>query len=156
MFNNSKLSTDVFIEQCINTIDRRYYRRYVLTNTLFIRLTYHFLSLDINDYSPTFKQSFVQLSIAENVPVGYEIPLESAIDHDFGIFSIQNYELHPMINNPFRLIKGTKPILKLNEPLDREKQTIYSLELIAVDGGLPPLSGQQRIEIIVTEYVREE
>ena len=107
--------------------------------------------LDINDHSPTFKQAFLRLPITENVPIGYEIPLESAIDPDFGVFSIQNYELHPMLNNPFRLIKGKKPILKLAQLLDREKQTIYSLELIAVDGGLPSLSGQQKIEILVTE-----
>jgi hypothetical protein len=109
--------------------------------------------LDINDHSPTFKQSLIKLPIAENVPVGYEIPLESAIDNDYGLLSVQNYELHPLINNPFRLIKTSKPILKLIEPLDRETKSNYLLQLIAYDGGSPPLSGQQKIEIIVTEYV---
>ncbi len=80
--------------------------------------------------------------------------MESAIDHDYGLFSVQNYELHPLINNPFRLIKTSKPILKLIEPLDREMKSNYLLQLIAYDGGSPPLSGQQKIEIIVTEYVK--
>ena len=109
--------------------------------------------LDINDYAPTFKQSFIKLPIAENVPIGYEIPLESVIDDDYGLFSIQSYELHPSINNPFRLIHTGKPTLKLIEPLDREIKSNYLLQIIAYDGGSPPLSGQQKIEIIVTEYV---
>jgi hypothetical protein len=108
---------------------------------------------DINDHSPTFKQSLLKLPIAENVPIGYEIPLESAIDNDYGLLSIQNYELHPLINNPFRLIRTSKPILKLIESLDREIKSNYFLQLIAYDGGSTPLSGQQKIEIIVTEYV---
>ena len=111
--------------------------------------------LDINDHSPTFKQPVIKLPIAENVPIGYEIPLDAAIDNDYGLLSIQNYELHPLLNNPFRLIKTGKPILKLIEPLDRESKDHYFLQLVAVDGGSPPLSGQQKIEIIVTEYVDE-
>ncbi|CAF4396941.1 unnamed protein product, partial [Rotaria magnacalcarata] len=79
----------------------------------------------------TFKQSFIKLSIAENVPIGYEIPLESAIDNDYGLYSIQNYKLHPIINNPFRLIQTNKPVLKLIEPLDRELKSNYLLQLIA-------------------------
>ena len=97
----------------------------------------------------------MKLPIAENVPIGYEIPLESAIDNDYGSLSIQNYELHPLINNPFRLIKTGKPVLRLIEALDRETKSNYLLQLIAYDGGSPPLSGQQKIEIIVTEYVKK-
>ena len=73
------------------------------------------------------------------------------MDNDYGLLSIQNYELHPVMNNPFRLIKAGKPILKLVEPLDREIKGSYVLQLLAYDGGLPPLSGQQKIEILVTE-----
>ena len=73
------------------------------------------------------------------------------MDYDYGLLSIQNYELHPIINNPFRLVKTNKPILKLTEPLDREAKAIYFLQLMAIDGGSPPLSGQQKIEILVTE-----
>jgi hypothetical protein len=93
----------------------------------------------------------IKLSIAENVPLDYEIPLESAIDHDYGLLSIQNYELDPTINNPFRLLKNSKPILKLNQILDREIRSNYLLKLIAYDGGHPALSGEQIIEIIITE-----
>jgi len=93
----------------------------------------------------------IKLSIAENVPLDYEIPLESAIDHDYGLLSIQNYELDPAINNPFRLLKNSKPILKLNQILDREIRSNYLLKLIAYDGGHPALSGEQIIEIIITE-----
>ncbi|CAF3652004.1 unnamed protein product [Rotaria sordida] len=120
------------------------------TNNISIR-TIQIVIEDINDHAPTFKQSFIKLPIAENVPIGYEIPLESAIDNDYGIFSIQNYKLHPSINNPFRLIQTNKPILKLIESLDREIKSNYLLQLIADDGGSTPLSGQQKIEIIITD-----
>jgi hypothetical protein len=35
--------------------------------------------------------------------------------------------------------------------LDREMKSNYLLKLIAYDGGQPTLSGEQNIEIIVTE-----
>ncbi|UJR37621.1 hypothetical protein I4U23_030318 [Adineta vaga] len=120
------------------------------TNNISIR-TIQIVIEDINDHSPVFRQSLIKLPIAENVPIGYEIPLESAIDNDYGSLSIQNYELHPLINNPFRLIKTGKPVLRLIEALDRETKSNYLLQLIAYDGGSPPLSGQQKIEIIVTD-----
>ncbi|CAF1663803.1 unnamed protein product, partial [Adineta ricciae] len=120
------------------------------TNNISIR-TIQIVIEDINDHSPVFKQPLIKLPIAENVPIGYEIPLEPAVDSDYGSLSIQNYELHPLINNPFRLIKSGKPVLKLVEPLDRETKANYLLQLIAYDGGSPPLSGQQKIEIIVTD-----
>lgn len=75
------------------------------------------------------------------------------MDNDHGSLAVQNYELHPLISNPFRLIKTSKPVLRLVEPLDRETKSSYLLQLIAYDGGSPPLSGQQKIEIVVTEYV---
>ena len=87
----------------------------------------------------------------ENVPVGYEILLESAIDHDHGLLSIQNYELYPFVDNPFRLVKTIKPILKLNQSIDREDRSRYVLKLVAYDGGQPALSGEQTIEITLTE-----
>ena len=123
-------------------------------NNISIR-TIRIIIEDINDHSPTFKQSIVKLSIAENVPIDYEIPLESAIDHDHGLFSIQSYQLYPLTNNPFRLRKSSmKPILQLKEILDREMRSSYQLRLIAFDGGKPTLSGEQLIEITITEYVR--
>ncbi|CAF3481430.1 unnamed protein product [Rotaria sp. Silwood1] len=120
------------------------------TNNISIR-TIQIIIKDINDHSPTFKKTFLQLPIAENLPIDYEIPLESAIDNDYGILSIQNYELYPLINNPFSLIKRSKPILKLKKILDREIKSNYLLKLIAYDGGQPSLSGEQNIEIIVTD-----
>lgn len=93
----------------------------------------------------------IKLPIAENVPIDYEIPLESAIDQDYGLFSIQNYGLFPTLNNPFRLLTTSKPILQLKENLDREIQSKYLLKLVAYDGGQPTLSGEQMIEMIITE-----
>jgi hypothetical protein len=73
------------------------------------------------------------------------------MDNDYGLLSIQNYQLYPITNNPFSLIIKSKPILQLNEILDREIKSNYLLKLIAYDGGQPVLFGEQIIEIIITE-----
>ncbi|CAF4266328.1 unnamed protein product, partial [Didymodactylos carnosus] len=107
----------------------------------------------INDHIPTFKQSSLTLNVSENVPIGYEISLEPAVDEDYGLLSVQTYELHPS-TSPFRLIKSSltnKPILKLIEPLDRETIASYTLHLYAFDGGQPPLSSEQKLLIQVTD-----
>ncbi|CAF1670208.1 unnamed protein product, partial [Adineta ricciae] len=151
---NERIDREEFCEKnlcncsyCVLTLN---FLQTFATNNISIR-TIQIVIEDINDHSPVFKQPLIKLPIAENVPIGYEIPLEPAVDSDYGSLSIQNYELHPLINNPFRLIKSGKPVLKLVEPLDRETKANYLLQLIAYDGGSPPLSGQQKIEIIVTD-----
>ncbi|CAF0931681.1 unnamed protein product [Didymodactylos carnosus] len=116
-------------------------------------ITINILVEDINDHTPTFKQSSLTLNVSENVPVGYEISLEPAIDEDYGLLSVQTYELHPS-TSPFRLSKSSltnKPLLKLIEPLDRETIASYTLHLYAFDGGQPPLSSGQKLLIQITD-----
>jgi hypothetical protein len=48
---------------------------------------------DINDNKPAFRVSNLTQQVNENVPVGYKIPIDLAFDPDFGINSVQNYEL---------------------------------------------------------------
>jgi hypothetical protein len=83
--------------------------------------------------------------------VGYEIPLESVIDADIGRFAVQSYQLYPLLNNPFRLRWLNRPVLQVHQPIDRETQSTFQLKLIAFDGGEPVRSGEQIIEIFVTE-----
>lgn len=48
---------------------------------------------DINDNKPQFRVDMVNLTVPENVPVGYRIPLDLAYDPDVGKNAIQAYTL---------------------------------------------------------------
>ncbi|XP_015266079.1 PREDICTED: putative protocadherin beta-18 [Gekko japonicus] len=110
---------------------------------------------DINDNSPAFSQTELNLSIPENAPTNTRFPLESAQDTDLGKNTIQNYTLSP--NENFHLEiqsgrSGRKHLeLVLEKPLDREKAAQLGLTLTAVDGGVPQRTGTVQININVLD-----
>uniref|UniRef100_A0A8C3NZ84 Cadherin domain-containing protein n=1 Tax=Cyanoderma ruficeps TaxID=181631 RepID=A0A8C3NZ84_9PASS len=110
---------------------------------------------DVNDNSPTFSKSALDLEIGELIPPGARFPLEMARDADVGSNSLLTYQL---VSNPsFSLVMkespdGSKqPELVLERALDREKQSSFELVLTAVDGGDPARSGTVQIRINVTD-----
>uniref|UniRef100_UPI00358F8A41 protocadherin-9-like isoform X3 n=1 Tax=Myxine glutinosa TaxID=7769 RepID=UPI00358F8A41 len=112
---------------------------------------------DINDNSPTFPNSLLNITVPENSPVGSEFPVPAATDRDIGDNFVQSYDLEPgrrpLVNQgmarqpPFSLVlregpDGDRtPQLVVTAPLDREKQEMYELHLRAKDGGMPPRTG---------------
>ena len=54
---------------------------------------------DINDIVPKFSQTEAKIFMAENVPIGHRIPLETAIDLDSPPYGIDNYRLETMNGN---------------------------------------------------------
>lgn len=106
---------------------------------------------DINDNKPQFRKESMQASIAENVPIGYRIPIEMAYDPDIGKNTIQRYDIIKL-NTELDVIKSTFELVQnLNEfqlalvvkkPLDRELESEYSLSIVAYDGGIPSFSGK--------------
>ena len=96
---------------------------------------------DINDQKPTFSSEKFDFNLRENLPIGFELPLESAFDKDLGENSRISYHLQMISSheNPFELI--TKPngglTLKVIKNLDREEKDVYEYELIASDHGQP-------------------
>ncbi|XP_074408579.1 protocadherin gamma-B5-like [Zonotrichia albicollis] len=111
--------------------------------------------VDVNDNSPVFSKSVLDLEIGELIPPGARFPLEMARDADVGSNSLLTYQL--MSDPSFSLsvkekLGGRKhPELVLEKPLDREKQSFFELVLIAVDGGEPPRSGTVLIHVNVTD-----
>ncbi|XP_042106524.1 protocadherin gamma-B2 isoform X13 [Ovis aries] len=110
---------------------------------------------DINDNTPLFKQSKIDLKIGESTKPGKTFPLDPALDSDAGPNSLQRYYLND--NEYFDLTEkqtpdgGKYPELILKHSLDREEQNFHQLLLTAVDGGDPPQSGTTQIQIQVTD-----
>ncbi|XP_053497629.1 protocadherin beta-16-like [Ictalurus furcatus] len=110
---------------------------------------------DVNDNSPLFKRTEMNFRISESAVSGAKFVLERAMDPDVGLNSLQSYSLNPTDNFSLKLqnqLDGSKIVqMVLHKPLDREKQEQFSLVLIAVDGGDPPLSGTAQIRITVLD-----
>ncbi|XP_057177600.1 protocadherin gamma-A5-like isoform X28 [Triplophysa rosa] len=110
---------------------------------------------DINDNSPAFQKSKIELEISELAVPGARFVLESAIDPDVGVNTLQKYTLHPTdhfklnIHSGGGLSKNVEMIL--HSPLDREKETHHNLILTAFDGGKPQRSATVKINIIIID-----
>ncbi|UJR30654.1 hypothetical protein I4U23_018178 [Adineta vaga] len=106
---------------------------------------------DLNDHSPNFDhQSIIPIVyIKENVPLGYRIVLPSASDPDEGSNSIQSYRLHGMNSDDFDIDFSSFdiPYLIVRSSLDRQRQTSYSLTLIASDHGDQSRSDSIQLDI---------
>jgi hypothetical protein len=111
---------------------------------------------DINDIIPKFSQSEAKIFIAENVPIGYRIPLETAIDLDSPPYGIDTYRLETINGNEqyqFSIVydnQSRELELIVKEPLDREVIEKYLFKLSAIDRGHPPNIGTQILTIEIT------
>ncbi|CAF4611551.1 unnamed protein product [Rotaria sp. Silwood1] len=110
---------------------------------------------DINDHIPKFSSDNYQLNIIENIPIGFELPIESAYDADLGENSRIHYELknHNDDDEPFELITKNNGglVLKVIKDIDREKQDFYQYELIAFDNGKPRKQSSTKLFIQVDD-----
>ncbi|XP_041049367.1 protocadherin beta-8-like isoform X7 [Carcharodon carcharias] len=110
---------------------------------------------DVNDNAPSFPNSQFRLIIPELAAPGARFALEYAHDPDVGTNSLQTYQLvaneYFTLNIDSRGGDGKLPVLVLERPLDREKQSTHRLELLAKDGGIPPKSGTAEIIITVQD-----
>ena len=111
---------------------------------------------DINDMIPKFSQTEAKIFMAENVPIGHRIPLETAIDLDSPPYGIDHYRLETIDGNDqyqFSIVydnQSRELELIVKERLDREKIEKYLLKLIAVDRGHPANIGTQTLTIEIT------
>jgi hypothetical protein len=120
---------------------------------------------DRNDHAPQFPKSSVTIDVLENVPIGYLIPIDAAIDSDYGINSIQDYKLFEdnssmknfinKIPQAFKIEYSKKNdllALRLMKILDRELCDSLQYVIQAYDGGQPqPLVGKLNIRINILD-----
>ncbi|CAF1225840.1 unnamed protein product [Adineta ricciae] len=110
---------------------------------------------DLNDHSPNFPpQSIIPIiHIKENVPLGYRIVLPYANDPDEGSNSVQSYRLHGLNSDDFDIDFSSFdiPYLIVRSSLDRQRQSFYSLTLIASDHGDQSRSDSIQLDIRIVD-----
>ncbi|KAM6979930.1 protocadherin-20 [Aplochiton taeniatus] len=113
--------------------------------------------LDVNDNRPQFPVDEIRVSVPESAPVNARYALEqSAADPDLGLYGVQTYWLV----NDFGVFtldveenEGGEltPFLIVTDALDRETQGEYVTDIIAEDGGTPPLLGTATLRILIAD-----
>jgi len=115
--------------------------------------------LDINDNSPVFTPSAVNLSISESSSIGSTFTLGQVTDLDSTQFSVQRCDLVSSGNmgGTFRLVTSRRPggglnlQLVLNATLNFELKSSYDLVVRAFDGGQPPRTADLPVRISVID-----
>ncbi|KAH8282937.1 hypothetical protein KR054_010997, partial [Drosophila jambulina] len=103
-----------------------------LTSTATVLVTIH----DVNDNEPIFDQSFYNVSVAENEPVGRCILKVSASDPDCGVNAMVNYTLGEGFKHltEFEVRSASGEICIAGE-LDFERRSSYEFPVLATDRG---------------------
>ena len=118
--------------------DRNFVISVRATNGIFsMGTTVEILVLNGNSYQPVFSQRSYPVSLDEDASVGLNIVNVSASDQDTGSQGEITYGLHGDHRYlDFSIDTYTGQIF-INHPLDYERQTLYTLEVVASDGGNP-------------------
>lgn len=107
---------------------------------------------DVNDNEPIFDQSFYNITVAEDEPVGKCVLKVSASDPDCGVNAMVNFTLGGGASSDFRQHFAVHPStgeLCLIASLDREQRSSYEIPIAATDrGGLSTMA-------MVKVYVRD-
>ncbi|XP_014187307.2 protocadherin gamma-C3-like, partial [Haplochromis burtoni] len=109
--------------------------------------------LDVNDNSPSFLSTSQTINITESTAVGTKFLLKRAHDGDVGKNSINTYKLSQNEHFSLNTLKGGSITVELvlQKVLDREKQSVIKLILIALDAGTPAKSGSMTIIVNVLD-----
>ncbi|XP_041937260.1 protocadherin-20 [Alosa sapidissima] len=130
---------------------------FILPQQYFQLVKVKILIEDVNDNQPRFPSAEIRVTVPENALVNTRFAVEqSAVDPDLGVNSVQTYWL----DNDFGVFtldveenEGGEltPFLIVTEALDREWQAEYVTDIIAEDGGSPPLTGTATLRVIISD-----
>ncbi|XP_059918622.1 protocadherin alpha-3-like isoform X24 [Gadus macrocephalus] len=108
--------------------------------------------VDLNDNVPEIEVTSFSRAVAEDARLGTTVALISVYDLDSGNNGKVVCSLSDDI--PFTLSPSTQDkmySLVTKSPLDREKQSGYNVRIIASDSGVPMLSSEKYIHIVVSD-----
>uniref|UniRef100_UPI003AAF9CD9 protocadherin alpha-8-like n=1 Tax=Centroberyx gerrardi TaxID=166262 RepID=UPI003AAF9CD9 len=108
--------------------------------------------VDLNDNAPEIEVTSFSRAIPEDSRPGTTVALISVNDKDSGL----NGKVICSFNEdvPFTLSPSTQDnmySLVTKIPLDREKQSIYDVTIVAKDAGVPSLSSEKAISIVLSD-----
>jgi hypothetical protein len=103
---------------------------------------------DINDRNPVFEKNVYLSSVPENAPVGTPIEEVMATDADYGPNAEISYRIQKGAYNDFE-IDATSGLITTVGQLDYDRRDSYSIEVVAVDGGVPALTGTTTLTVSV-------
>ncbi|XP_071614474.1 protocadherin alpha-3-like isoform X3 [Heliangelus exortis] len=107
--------------------------------------------LDVNDNAPEVRVTSLSVPVSEEASVGTVVALLSVSDRDSGANGRVRCWVRP--SSPFGLVSRLSGSysLVLREALDRERVSEYEVEVLAEDGGSPPLSGRRGVRVSVSD-----
>ncbi|XP_044060691.1 protocadherin alpha-8-like [Siniperca chuatsi] len=108
--------------------------------------------VDLNDNTPHIEVTSFSRSITEDARLGTTVALISVLDKDSGLNGKVICSFNE--NVPFTLSPSTQDnmySIVTKSPLDREKQSIYDVTIVAKDAGVPSLSSEKSISIVVSD-----
>ncbi|XP_063354008.1 protocadherin alpha-8-like isoform X30 [Pelmatolapia mariae] len=110
--------------------------------------------LDSNDNRPMFSKEIYEISVPENVLVGTKIFKINATDPDENLNGAVEYSLGKTLKKKvydiFELDKLSGEII-VEGLIDYEENDVYKLDIEASDKGTPPLTGECRVIIKITD-----
>ncbi|XP_039337151.1 cadherin-23 isoform X16 [Mauremys reevesii] len=107
--------------------------------------------LDDNDNRPSFNPAVVTVQLQENSPPGFSVLQVMATDADSGLNQQLSYRIEGGAQDKFLINANSGVIRVANITIDREERDTYRLTVMAVDRGMPPLSGTATINILVAD-----
>ncbi|XP_072881460.1 cadherin-23 [Hemitrygon akajei] len=108
--------------------------------------------LDQNDNAPVFTPTSLTVHVRENSPSGFSIVQVTATDADTGVNQQLTYRIEGgaqdkfIIDSPSGLIKVANGVT-----VDREEKGSYTLVVVVMDHGTPPLSASATVNIIIDD-----
>ncbi|XP_063354057.1 protocadherin alpha-8-like isoform X37 [Pelmatolapia mariae] len=108
--------------------------------------------VDLNDNAPQIEVTSFSKAIPEDARLGTTVALISVIDKDSGLNGKVSCSFNEEV--PFKLSPSTHDNMYsiiTKSPLDRERQAIYDVTIVAKDAGTPSLTSLKSITIIVSD-----
>ncbi|KAJ1523428.1 hypothetical protein ONE63_001290 [Megalurothrips usitatus] len=108
----------------------------------------HITVLDVNNNHPEFEQETYLASLPEDIPIGTTVDTVTAVDADAGVNAQIKYKIQKGAFDDFS-IEPESGVVKVANHLDFDRRRLYNIEVIAVDGGIPMLSGTTTLMVNV-------
>uniref|UniRef100_A0A1B6L3B2 Cadherin domain-containing protein n=1 Tax=Graphocephala atropunctata TaxID=36148 RepID=A0A1B6L3B2_9HEMI len=104
--------------------------------------------LDVNNNAPVFSEDSYSAVVMEDTPVGTSVAKVAATDADMGINADLVYRIEKGAFEDFAIDNQTGE-LRVASKLDYDLRALYSIHVIAVDGGTPALTGTTTVQVTV-------